>query len=280
MSKQHKPLREKFNLRAKPGQVIPYSQADHELRGRMDKVMEPVSKAPHSFEELIGYGHRSLEKLGRAANRMVKVQEQFNAVSERVNKAVDALTAMPTEPAAAATGEAVQTHLEELAMGAKTTLSEEAAQKAIADLHKMLAQRAEQTLPVMLEAEKELRRLQHEARRADRQRRDAAREIGIHLGAGEQLSKKFEGHFLKHAVRKLHKNWSDDNKHHLKAVLHRTDDFKDRVTVLESSRSASFVAREQMKEIRKTIQEQRQNVKAFVKEYEKTWKPLLNGPKP
>ncbi len=95
------------------------------------------------------------------------------------------------------------------------------------------------------------------------------------------MSKKFEGQFLRNAVRKLHKDWSDGNKHHLKAVLNRTDDFKDRVTVLEGSRAASFIARDHMKELRKTIQEQRQQVASFVNDYEKIWKPLLNSaPKP
>jgi len=279
MSKQEhgKKLREKFNLRAKPGQVIPYSQADKGLRKRMQKVMEPVRQAPESFEALMGYGTRPIAKLGRSVNRMLSLQLKFNDVATRVGKAFDDLRTGSGDPEIKATSSALEAEIGAIAIGAKPTMTQEQTVKMINDLHERMAKLAETTAPVLAEADMELRRLLDEARRIDRQRRDAAREIGIHMGAGEKLADKFENGFLKKAVRKANKHWTPKNKTHLKDIVSRADDFNDRASVLQFAREGSFIARTQMKQMRDFMKSQRQKIASFKNEYENVWKPMIEA---
>lgn len=283
MSKKDKDAetpRETFNLRAKPGQVIPYSEADDELRARMKKSMAEIKEKPDSFEALIGYGSRPMAKMGRAANRMVRLQEKFNTVAQDMARELNALDASLKSLRADRFAQATVDVLNALAKPGKTLKANAPEIKAVQDGMRTLPALADKigTITTALEnSNQQLDQLLDEARRINRQRRDAAREIGIAIGAGEKLSEKFENKFLKKAVKRAKKDWNEENKQRLKDIIKRGGQFKDRLAVLEAARAASTLARRQLGAVAGIIQDQRAKITEITEVSAKEWKAMLGA---
>lgn len=211
-----KKLSEKFNLRAKPGQVIPYSQADKPLRKRMKKAMSPLNEKPLDDKTIESYAWRPVAKLHRSAARTGSLRERYQKVRENFFSALGNLN----------TGN-------------------------MADI-------AKETLVT-------LDRLQNEARRIDRQRRDAAREIGIHVGAAEKISKKYNGKFVRKPLAKFAKKQDAKSRQKLLKALAAGEAFNDRASVLGAQRMIAKVLRHHMQGLRKEIRSQR-NATAIIAE--------------
>ena len=276
-----KNLREKFNLRAKPGQVIPYSQADDDLRDRMKTLMKPIKAAPDSFEALMGYGLAPLDKLGRVAIRLISVQEKFNPVADRFGAALNTLQNGPDDAEMKSIGQSIsdglaKEHDDSLTEEEQDSLDEEQ-ENLIDKLQLKMVTSIQKSVEELKATDKELEQLLDESRRVQRQRRDASREIGLHIGAAERLSEKFEGKFLKRAVKKFSRNWDLEGKQSLKDIFKRGEDFSDRVAMLEDARAASFLARNQLSQMRDTMQSQRTKIAEVLNEFENEWKPLLQS---
>lgn len=207
-----KKLREKFNLRARPGQVIPFSQADKPLRKRMKKTMAVIDEAPMDSQSVESFGWRPVAKLGRSANRTNDLAERYAQVHENLQDVMTGILA----------GEVANDDAENRAALGK------AAKESVATLES----------------------LKDEARRIDRQRRDAAREIGIHVGASEKLEEKFNGKFVRKPLVKFAKSGKPKDKAKLMEALTRGEDLLGRRFELTVDRMAANELKQDMREIR------------------------------
>lgn len=226
-----KKLREKFNLRAKPGQVIPYTSADKPLRKRMKKVMEPINKAPFEAETVAMYGWRPVTKLERSARRTGDLRQRSLAVQDNFFDTIEAIKRGPLD-------------------------------KNGTTSHETLGKIAKETL-LTLEG------LQDEARRIDRQRRDAAREIGIHVGAAVKLEQKFNGKFVRKPLAKFAKSGTPKAKEKLMTALQRGEDLRQTTSDLVNGRVAATTLKSYMRGLRTSIKDVHRLVEGLAEGFEK-----------
>ena len=278
MKKEEGKLQKKFNLRAKPGQVIPYSQADDGLRDRMRVVMTPIDTAPHSFDALVNYGARPMAKFGRSSTRLLGVQKQLSDKVKDMNKALDNLDVDMKGIDIDGLSANIKTMLKSM-----TDIKAPAATPAAEDA--FIAQ-VVKTVPAVLEKLEQLEItcekfgqdidvIMKEASRVSRQRRDAAREMGIHIGTGEKLIGEYEAGYLVKACKKFEKNQSPENRERLAVILERGDNFKDQMNILQHSREQTFSARKHMRQIVDTMKQQRAIFANVAKTSATEWKAML-----
>lgn len=208
-----KKLTEKFNLRARPGQVIPYSQADKPLRKRMKKTMARINEEPMAPQSVETFGWRPVAKLERSLRRTQDLAERYAQVHDSLQEVMSGI------------------------------LFGKAANDGGAENRATFGQAAKESVA-------KLEELQDEARRIDRQRRDAAREIGIHIGASEKLEDKFNGKYVRKPLAKFAKSGKPKDKEKLIEILLRGEDLLDRRIELKVDRLAAKVLKEDMREVR------------------------------
>ena len=139
-----------------------------------------------------------------------------------------------------------------------------------------------------------LAELQDEARRIDRQRRDAAREIGIHVGASEKMEEKYNGKFVRKPLAKFAKKQNAKTRQKLLNALAAGEEFNDRASLLKSQRMVATTLKHYMRGIRDELKADRnaavilaelsevaaesaRNVEKVIDQSQQEWKKTLKA---
>lgn len=287
---------ERRRNRAK-GKVIEYADADDDMRKEMDKLMEAIDRAPDSFEAIITYGHPPLDRLGKIANDMIKVQGKFN---DQVNVMAGALGQLENGLKGLNLdkfGEATQKLLKSLAGGtvkgakgitkaAKNIWDSLSGAKAKRGEDEKLVQEMQDALPDMLfemlklvdniaKTEQGIKEVMKETEKLGIARIEATREIALYLGAGKEVLRRYNEEYIKEANEAFEASGDPEDEMYLKDVMKRKEDFIDRLTVLEGSRAASVIAAQQLRQMMETMEDQRKKIQDIMFNSQNEWKAML-----
>lgn len=279
------------------GKVVDYVDADPDLKKEMEKVMDPIDRNPDSFEAIIGFGHPPLDRLGKIANDMIKIQgkfnEQVNVMAGALNQLEGGLKGLNLDKF----GEATQKLLKGLAGG--TVKGVKGVSKFFVDLKDSLtgakAKRTEDeklvkemqdALPEMLfemiklvdniaKTEIGIKEVMKEADKLGLARVEATREISVYLGASKEVLRRYNEEYIPDANKAFEESQDPEDELYLKDVMKRKEDFIDRITVLEGSRAASVIAAQQLRQMMETMEDQRKKIQDIMYNSQNEWKAML-----
>ena len=279
------------------GGIIDFKDADEELRKEMLKVMDPIDKAPNSFEAIIGYGNAPLDKLGKVANEMIRVQTKFNnevnVMATAFGKLEDGIKDMNLDTFGEATRKALQGMAGAAGTGVKgvtkmvrgmwDTVS---GAKAKRDEDEKVVKEMQEALPQMLEdllkmvknienTEKGIVEVTREAEKLGKARTEATRELGIYIGASKEVMRRYDEEYIPQAREYFQESGDPEDEIYLKEVLKRRDDFEDRILVLNGSRAASVIAAQQLMQMIETMEDQRKKIQDILRNGQNEWKAML-----
>jgi uncharacterized protein YaaN involved in tellurite resistance len=279
------------------GKVVEYVDADPELKEQMEKIMEPIDRNPDSFESIISYGHPPLDRLGKIANDMIKIQgkfnDQVNVMASALNQLEGGLKGMNLDKF----GEATQKMLKGLASGtvkgakgitkfAKDIWEGFSGAKAKRSEDEKLVKDMQEALPEMLfemiklveniqKTEVGIKEVMKEAEKLGLARVEATREIGVYLGAGKEVLRRYNEEYIPEANKTFEESQDPEDELYLKDVMKRKEDFIDRITVLEGSRAASVIAAQQLRQMMETMEDQRKKIQDIMYNSQNEWKAML-----
>lgn len=279
------------------GKVVDYVDADPDLKAEMEKIMDPIDRNPDSFEAIISYGHPPLDRLGKIANDMIKVQgkfnEQVNVMASALNQLEGGLKNMNLDKF----GEATQKLLKGMVSGAGKGVK--GVSKVVKDLwegltgknakrteDEKLVKEMQDALPEMLfemirlvdniqKTETGIKEVMKEAEKLGMARVEATREISVYLGASKEVMRRYNEEYIPEANERFEESKDPEDELYLKDVLKRKDDFIDRVTVLEGSRAASVIAAQQLRQMMETMEDQRKKIQDIIYNSQNEWKAML-----
>src|SRR3990172_6801236 len=207
-NKENEEAAKESRVKRARGKVVDYADADDTLKALMEKIMDPIDKAPDSFEAIITYGHPPLRKLGDIANEMIKVQgkfnEQVNVMAGAMDKLQSGLSGMNLEKLGENTRALLKSLGEVGVKGAKGGASliknffnaiTGKSKKKSTEEEKMIKEMQE-ALPEMLgemlklvnnieETDKGIVQVMKEAEKLGMARVECTREISVYLGASK-----------------------------------------------------------------------------------------------
>jgi uncharacterized protein YaaN involved in tellurite resistance len=279
------------------GKVVDYVDADPDLKKEMEKVMEPIDRNPDSFESIISFGFPPLDRLGKIANDMIKIQgkfnEQVNVMAGALNQLEGGLKGLNLDKF----GEATQKLLKGLAGG--TVRGVKGVSKFFVDLKDSLtgakAKRTEDeklvkdmqdALPEMLfemiklvdniaKTEVGIKEVMKEAEKLGLARVEATREISVYLGSSKEVLRRYNEEYIPEANKQFEDSQDPEDELYLKDVMKRKEDFIDRITVLEGSRAASVIAAQQLRQMMETMEDQRKKIQDIMYNSQNEWKAML-----
>lgn len=277
--------------------VVDYADADAELKALMEKVMEPIDRAPDSFEAIITYGHPPLEELGKVANSMIAVQTRFN---DQVNVMASAMQQLQTGMKSMnfdKFADATKSMLKNLTdAGAKTVSGGFSIGKKLVgaftggnkpktDDQKLLDE-MQNALPAMLNEMIRLvddidktgdgiKEVLKEAEKLGIARLEATRSLNVYLGASKEVLRRYNEVYIPEAQQSFEESADPEDEMYLKDLLKRKDDFLDRVATLEGSRLQGVVAAQQLKQIMETMEDQLKKIEDIKHSSQNEWKAML-----
>lgn len=278
--------------------VVEYAEADTELKELMEKVMEPIDKAPDSFEAIITYGHAPLEELGKIANSMIAVQTRFNDQVNVMASAMDKLQAGMKGMNLDKFADATKSLLKNLSdAGAKTVgggfnlgkklvgAFTKGGNKPKSDDQKLLDE-MQNALPAMLNEMVSLvdnidktgagiRQVLKEAEKLGEARVRATRSINVYLGASKEVLRRYKEVYIPEAQANYEESSDPEDELYLKDLLKRQDDFLNRISVLEGSRLQGVIAAQQLKQIMETMEDQLKSIEDIKHNGQNEWKAML-----
>lgn len=277
--------------------VVDYADADPELRALMDKVMDPIERAPDSFQAIITYGNPPLEDLGKIANQMIQVQARFNSQVNVMASAIDQLQSGLQGMNLDKFADATKALLSGMAnIGVKGAKGSFKLGKGILDKFtgaskkkgedEKLVQEMQNALPSMLnemirlvdeitKTEEGIKEVMKEAEKLGIARLEATRSINVYLGAGKEVLRRYNEDYIPEAQADFDASADPEDEMFMKDILKRKDDFIDRLTVLEGSRAASVIAAQQLKQIMETMEDQLKKVQDIKYNSQNEWKAML-----
>lgn len=279
------------------GKVVDYVDADPDLKKEMEKIMEPVDRNPDSFESIISYGHPPLDRLGKIANDMIKIQgrfnEQVNVMAGALNQLEGGLKGLNLDKF----GEATQKLLKSLAGGTvkgvkgvskffKELKDSVTGAKAKRTEDEKLVKEMQDALPEMLinmiqlvdniaKTEVGIKEVMKEADKLGLARVEATREISVYLGASKEVLRRYNEEYIPEANKQFEDSQDPEDELYLKDVMKRKEDFIDRITVLEGSRAASVIAAQQLRQMMETMEDQRKKIQDIMYNSQNEWKAML-----
>ena len=284
-------------MRRARGGVIDFADADEELRKEQLKVMDPIDKAPNSFEAIISYGNPPLDKLGKVANEMIRVQTKFNnevnVMATAFGKLEDGIKDMNLDTFGEATRKALSgmagaagsgvkgvtkmmRGMWDAVSGAKAKRTED--EKVVKEMQEALPQMLEDLLKMVKNienTEKGIVEVTREAEKLGKARTEATRELGVYLGAAKEVMRRYDEEYIPQAREDFEASGDPEDEIYMKEVLKRRDDFEDRVLVLEGSRAASVIAAQQLMQMIETMEDQRKKIQDILRNGQNEWKAML-----
>jgi len=233
------------------GKVVDYIDADPDLKKEMEKVMEPVDRNPDSFESIISFGHPPLDRLGKIANDMIKIQgkfnEQVNVMAGALNQLEGGLKGLNLDKF----GEATQKLLKGLAgtvkgvkgvskffknlkdglTGANAKRSED--EKLVKDMQDALPEMLFEMIKLVdniAKTEIGIKEVMKEAEKLGLARVEATREISVYLGASKEVMRRYNEEYIPEANKQFEESQDPEDELYLKDVMKRKEDFIDRIT--------------------------------------------------
>jgi uncharacterized protein YaaN involved in tellurite resistance len=282
------------------GKVVDYVDADPELKAQMEKIMEPIDRAPNSFEAIITYGHPPLAELGVIANDMIRIQGKFNDQVNVMAGALDQLQNGMSGMNLEKLGENARKLLKGLGdatvKGAKGGASmvknffdaiTGKSKKKSSEEDKMI-QEMQDALPEMLtemlklvhnieETDKGIIQVMKEAEKLGAARVECTRQISVYLGASKEVLRRYNEEYIPEAEAQFKETADPDDEMFFKDVVKRKEDFIDRITVLEGSRTASVIAAQQLRQIIETMEDQRKKIQDIIFNSQNEWKAMLTA---
>lgn len=279
------------------GGIIEYKDADEELRKQMIKIMDPIDKAPNSFEAIISFGNPPLEKLGKVANEMISVQTKFdnevNVMASAFNKLENGIKDMNLDTFGEATRKALKgmagaagsgvkgvgnfmRGMWDSVSGAKAKRTED--EKVVKEMQEALPQMLEDLLKMVKNienTEKGIVQVMREAETLGKSRTEATRELGLYLGAANEVLRRYDEDYIPEAREAFEETGDPDDEIYMKEVLKRRDDFEDRVLVLTGSRTQSVIAAQQLMQMIETMEDQRKKIQDILRNGQNEWKAML-----
>ncbi len=279
------------------GKVVEFVDADPALKNEMLKVMDPIDRNPDSFEAIISYGHPPLDRLGKIANDMIKIQgkfnDQVNVMAAALNQLEGGLKGMNLDKF----GEATQKMLKSLGTGtvkgvkgvtkfAKDLWEGLTGAKAKRTEDEKLVKEMQDALPEMLfemiklvdniqKTEVGIKEVMKEAEKLGLARVEATREISVYLGASKEVLRRYNEEYIPEANKTFEESQDPEDELYLKDVMKRKDDFFDRIAVLEGSRAASVIAAQQLRQMMETMEDQRKKIQDIMYNSQNEWKAML-----
>jgi uncharacterized protein YaaN involved in tellurite resistance len=279
------------------GRVVEYVDADPELKAEMEKFMDPIDKAPDSFESIISFGNPPLEKLGKIANDMIKVQGRFNEQVNVMETAMTKLEAGIKEMDMHKFGEATKKLLKSLGTGVgkgakgiggigKSLFEGLTGAKSKRTEDQKLLNEMQNELPKMLyemislvenieQTEQGIKEVMKEAEKLGYARVEATREISVFLGASKEVLRRYNEEYIPEASKEFEETSDPEAEIYMQDVMKRKEDFIDRITVLEGSRAASVIAAQQLRQIMETMEDQRKKIQDIIQNSQNEWKAML-----
>ncbi|MDE1151062.1 MAG: toxic anion resistance protein [Micavibrio sp.] len=279
------------------GKVVDYVDADPETKAEMEKIMDPIDRNPDSFEAIIGYGHPPLDRLGKIANDMIKMQGRFN---DQVNVMAGALGQLETGLKGLnfdKFGEATQKLLKGMVGGGvkgvkgvgkfgKDLWDGLTGKAAKRTEDEKLVKEMQDALPEMLfemiklvdniqKTEIGIKEVMKEAEKLGVARVEATREISLYLGASKEVMRRYNEEYIPQAKETLDETNDPEDEMYMKDVMKRKEDFIDRVTVLEGSRAQSVIAAQQLRQMMETMEDQRKKIQDIMYNSQNEWKAML-----
>ena len=284
-------------IRAARGKIISYIEADDEMKRRMNQLMKPIDDRPDSFEAIVGYGHPPLEQLGRIADQMIKVQgkftEQVNVMAGALDKLESGMKGMNFDKF----GENVRNMLSSFGGGvAKTGKGIGKGIKAVwegitgtakkrTEDQKLVEQMQDQ-LPEMLaemnrlvanikETRTGIELVIKEAEKLGQARVETTREIGVYLGAKDEVLRRYDEEYIPEAEGNFKETADPEDEIVFKNIVKRKEDFIGQVNLLEASRLQSVNAAKQLQIMIETMETQLKKVDSILNNEQHEWKALL-----
>lgn len=279
--------------------VVDYADADSVpgLKEEMDRAIDPIDRAPDSFEAIITYGHPPLEQLGKIANDMIKVQGKFN---DQVNVMATALDKLETGMKGMNLdkfGKVTKEMLQGLASGAgkagrgigrgiKNFWDSISGANARRTEDEKLVKQMQDELPQMLfsmiklvddiaKTEAGIKEVMREAEKLGYARVEATRQINVYLGASKEVLKRYNEVYIKEAEEDFEETQDPEAEMRLKNIIKRKEQFIGRVAVLEGSRLQSINAAQQLKAMLDTMEDQRAKIQDILFNGQNEWKAML-----
>lgn len=277
--------------------VVEYADADAELKAEMDKVMDPIDRAPDSFEAIITYGHPPLEELGKIANSMIAVQSRFNdqvnVMASAMQQLQTGLKGMSLDKFADATKSMLKNLTDAGAktvgggfnIGKKLVGAFTGGNKPKTDDQKLLDE-MQNALPAMLSEMIRLvddidktgdgiKEVLKEAEKLGIARLNATRSLNVYLGASKEVLRRYNEVYIPEAQAEFEETADPETEMYLKDLIKRKDDFLDRIATLEGSRLQGVVAAQQLKQIMETMEDQLKKIEDIKHSSQNEWKAML-----
>ncbi len=271
---------------------------DAEIKALMDRIMDPIDRAPESFEAIITYGHPPLKKLGDIANDMMKVQgkfnEQVNIMSAAMEKMEAGMGGMNLEQMSKQAREAIMRGLKTGGKGAvgfgktlkgiggaiigKTGSKKSEDDQFIADMQDALPEMLFEMIRLVKDIENTDKGIQEVMKEADKlglARVEATREIGLYLGASKEVLRRYNEEYIPNAQKDFEESGDPEDQMLWEDIAKRKDDFLDRITILEGSRAQSVLAAQQLRQMVETMEDQRKKIQDIIFNSQNEWKAML-----
>lgn len=281
------------------GKVVDFADADDSVRAAMEKLMEPIAATPDDFEVMISYGNAPLDKLGKIADQMLKIQQQFESQVNVLGTALDKLQTGMKEMNFHTMGGRAREALENLARGAGKGAKGlgrlvggmwEAASgaKAKRSEDEKVVREMQDALPEMMRemsklvedikgTERGIKVVMIEANKLGAARADATRELALYIGTGKEILRRYNEEYIPEAQELFEESGDPEDEVYLRNVVKRSEGFIDRMTVLEGGRAASVIAMKQLDQILDTLEDQRTKVQDIVRNSQNEWKAMLTA---
>lgn len=274
---KHNP-KKKFNSssRAKKntGGVIQYDDARGKLKAEMEKIMDAIDRNPDSFEAIITYGHGAIDRLGKIANEMIKIQGGFNAQVTAVADALSGLEGGLNGMDLGKFGEATQKLLKGLSRGGVSAENRKLVTELQQSLPRMLGEMI-RLVDGLAGTEAGLKEVVKEAQKLAVERVKSSRELDTLLGTAKEVLRRYNEEYIPEAAKQFGETLDPEDQQYLKDILKRKEDFIDRTAILEGTRAAAIIAGQQVNQMLDTIEDQRKKIRDILDNSQNEWKAML-----
>lgn len=279
--------------RAKTHRVIDYQDADDELRAQMDRLIDPIDRAPDNFDLIISWGSKPQQDLKKVAKQILEASAKLNDavrtvdikmaevergfVESGISGFMDAFKMAKSGTKAVAKGGAsiigrMFSAVKEAATGAsrKRTPEQEEIHNLVTRIPEMF-QATVTLLSSLDQAEKGLIEVMKMADNLGRARINVVKDLNVYLGAAPEILRRYDDVYIKEAKEAFEESNDPEDENLLEKMMDSKEDFGRQLTSLESVRTDSLLAAQQLKKMIQNMKKQRAMIKQYREIRETVW---------
>lgn len=274
--------------RKKSTGVPKYAEADDNIKGLMDELIADIADDPTNIDLVIEYGIEPMEELGKVADELIRVQQQWHSASSALSTPLSRITQQMKDVDFGSMKEKLAALAESTANKGKgmfdwlTSIGkkkkkgqEEEIQNEIEDKLPMLVMEMNQLVTDLEQANDDMDRVAETVNDLGKARMKAVRELAYYINAGDELQRRYNEEWIPQAQQDLEESGDIEDEEYLQNLMSARDMLAQQNMNLVASRAGGIQAGASLRTMITSIASGRQKIHHIMTHGVSEWKGML-----